>query len=544
MVNTSGRPNVQQAMPPFKTPLASNSLHRRHALIVLGGLLSGSSTLLSACSAPNARQHSVTPHQASTEWPPLDANDRPTLYRLVNRLTWGACDSELNLAAQMGAERYIRQQLNPGPPALLPPAAQKQIDELTISQKPLTVLLSDLDGLRQGDDKQPYQKELARLGREATTRHLLRALYSPQQLREHMTWFWLNHFNVHMHKHNIRALIGDYEERTLRPHALGRFRDMLGAVAHHPAMLRYLDNEQNAADRLNENYARELLELHTLGVDGGYTQRDVQELARVLTGHGTQHVDKTPKLRRELAGLYVREGAYEFNPARHDFGDKTVLGRTIRGKGAAELDEVLDQLAAHPATARFVSRKMASYLLADQPPPALVERMSSAFLSSNGHIGDTLKVLLSSPQFTQNEPGKFKDPMHFVLSAVRAAYDDKPVLNTNPIINWLNRMGEGLYNRPTPDGYPQTEDAWASSGQMAVRFDVARAIGTHNAGLFKTEDSPARGEQAAFPQLARASYYQYTRALLRDDTRKALDNTASPQDWNTLYLSSPEFQYR
>ena len=183
-------------------------------------------------------------------------------------------------------------------------------------------------------------------------------------------------------------------------------------------------------------------------------------------------------------------------------------------------------------------------MLADQPSPALVPRMSDAFLNSRGHIGETLKVLLHATAFTQGTPGKFKDPMHFVISAVRAAYDDKVVLNTNPVINWLNRMGEGLYNRQTPDGYPQTADEWSSSGQMAVRFEVAKAIGTHNAGLFKTDDDANRNEQATFPQLARASYYQYTNALLSEDSRKALDGTSSPQDWNTLYLSSPEFQYR
>lgn len=215
-------------------------------------------------------------------------------------------------------------------------------------------------------------------------------------------------------------------------------------------MLRYLDNDQNATNRINENHARELLELHTLGVDAGYTQRDVQELARVRTGHGVQHTNKTPHLRRELAGFYVRDGAYEFNPARHDFGDKTVPGRRIQGRGAAELDEVLDMLAIHPATARFVCCKMARYLLPDAPPEPLVRRMSAAFLSSQGHVGDTLNVLLAAPELTQTEPGKFKDPMHFVISALRAAYDDKVILNTTPIFNWLNRLGEGLYNRQTP----------------------------------------------------------------------------------------------
>lgn len=170
--------------------------------------------------------------------------------------------------------------------------------------------------------------------------------------------------------------------------------------------------------------------------------------------------------------------------------------------------------------------------------------MSDTFLASQGHIGETLKVLLNAPEFTQASPGKFKDPMHYVISALRTAYDDKVIRNTTPIFNWLNRLGEGLYNRQTPDGYPLTADAWSSSGQMAVRFEIARAIGTHSAGLFKSEDGNPSGEQAAFPQLARASYYQFTRAMLGPDTRQALDNTSSPQDWNTLYLSSPEFMYR
>ncbi len=526
--------------PPHPAP---PDLARRRTLLTLAaGATVSSCGLLSACAGqarPTTPDKRISAHPAATAVPG-DAR----LYTLVNRLSWGASDTELNLAQQLGPARYIAQQTASTPPAALPPAAQDQIDLLTISQKPLTALLADLETLKDANDKPPYQKELNRLAREAASRHLLRALYSPQQLREHMSWFWFNHFNVHQHKHNIRAMLGDYEERALRPHALGHFRDLLGAVTRHPAMLRYLDNEQNAVNHINENHARELLELHTLGVDAGYTQRDVQELARVLTGHGVQHGDKLPHLRRELAGLYVREGAYEFNPARHDFGDKTVLGRHIPGRGAVELNEVLDTLASHPATARFVCTKIARFLLSDTPPPSLVQRMSDAFLRSQGHIGETLTVLFNAPEFTQPTPGKFKDPMHYVISALRAAYDDKLIRNTTPIVNWLNRLGEGLYNRQTPDGYPATADAWSSSGQMAVRFEIARAIGTHSAGLFKSEDGSPGGEQAAFPQLARASYYQYTRALLGPDTRQALDNTSSPQDWNTLYLSSPEFMYR
>lgn len=533
---------VQHAMrhptPRLEAPIPS----RRKLLKLSAAAAVGPLKLLTGCASGPHRQASGVPGEVSART--TEAVSDARLYALVNRLSWGSSDAELNLAQRLGAARYIAQQIASGPTAVLPPAAQSQIDQLTISRKSLPALLVDLDALRDADDKQPYQKELNRLAREAASRHLLRALYSPQQLREHMSWFWFNHFNVHQHKHNIRAMLGDYEERALRPHALGRFRDLLGAVTRHPAMLRYLDNEQNAVNHINENHARELLELHTMGVDAGYTQRDVQELARVLTGHGIQHGDKPPHLRRELAGLYVREGIYEFNPARHDFGDKTVLSRHIPGRGAAELDDVLDTLANHPATARFVCTKIARFLLSDTPPPSLVQRMSDAFLRSQGHIGETLTVLFNAPEFTQPTPGKFKDPMHYVISALRAAYDDKLIRNTTPIVNWLNRLGEGLYNRQTPDGYPATADAWSSSGQMAVRFEIARAIGTHSAGLFKSEDGSPGGEQAAFPQLARASYYQYTRALLGPDTRQALDNTSSPQDWNTLYLSSPEFMYR
>jgi hypothetical protein len=424
-----------------------------------------------------------------------------------------------------------------------------------------------------------------------------------------MIWFWFNHFNVHQHKHNIRAMLGDYEEHAIRPQALGRFRDLLGNVVHHPAMLRYLDNEHNAVGRVNENFARELLELHTLGVEGGYAQRDVQELARVLTGHGVNLADEPPRPAREHAAGYVRSGLYEFRPVRHDGGEKTVLGRRIQAQGAGELDEVLDRLAVHPSTARFVSRKLARHLLADEPPAALVDAMAAEWARGGGQIADVLGVLLRAPVFVAPGATRFKDPMHFVVSAVRTCYAERVVLNTLPMQNWLNRLGEGLYNRQTPDGYPDGEAAWSSSGQMAARFDIARALGSGSAGLFKAErteraptmatlqmpaaaaitapmaaqaaqpaqpaqsaqsgqtaqtaqsaqtaqtaqsspmpaqtaqpdEPPAPREQPAFPQPARRLYYEIVRPLLSEPTRAALDSAASPQDWNTLFLSSPEF---
>jgi len=313
-------------------------------------------------------------------------------------------------------------------------------------------------------------------------------------------------------------------------------------VATHPAMLRYLDNDQNAAGRINENYARELMELHTLCVDGGYTQRDVQELARVLTGNGVNQGTTNPGLKKELQSYYVRRGLFEFNPARHDFGDKVLLGQPIRAKGLAELNEALDRLALHPSTARFISRKLAVYWLTDDPPAALVNRMAQAFEQSKGDIAATLKVLFSAPEFANASP-KFKDPMHYVVSAVRLAYDQKAILNVNPIFNWLNRMGEPLYGRVTPDGYPLNGHAWDSPGQMATRFEIAKAIGSGSAGLFKT-DGPQGQERAAFPQLSNALYFQSIAKTLQPATTKALDQAASPQEWNTFLLSSPEMMYR
>jgi uncharacterized protein (DUF1800 family) len=312
-------------------------------------------------------------------------------------------------------------------------------------------------------------------------------------------------------------------------------------------MLSYLDNAQNAAKHVNENYARELLELHTLGVDGGYTQRDVQELARVLTGFGVNlndpAVTEAPRLRRELAGQYVRDGLFEFNPNRHDYGDKQVLGRTIAGRGAVELDDVLDLLSRHPATARNVSRKLARFLVADAPPPALVDAMTREFLRSDGDIAAVLRVAVASPAFAASLHRDFKDPVHYVVSAVRLAYDSKPIVNAGPMVNWLNRLGEAPYNHPTPDGYSLAESAWDGPGQMAVRFEIAKAIGSGSAGLFRTE-GPNPSERPAFPQLANAMYYQSTQAGLAPATRQALDQAQSPQEWNLLLLSSPEFMMR
>ena len=519
-------------------------------------LCAGGPVWLSACAnssgpAASASASSALPASAQQGASTLDP------VGVLDRLSWGATSSAYEQIRAMGTARWIADQLQPDERVALPAAIQEQIATMSIERASLADLVyaleaqrKSLDAISDDDAKKAaqhdYQLELNRLAREAANRELLLDLYSPKQLQEQMTWFWVNHFNVYQHKHMIRAMLADYE-RGLRSHALGSFRDLLAASARHPAMLAYLDNAQNAAGHINENYARELLELHTLGVDGGYSQHDVQELARVLTGFGINNNDPAhsgpPRVHRALAGQYVRDGLFEFNPNRHDYGDKIVLGQTIRGRGAVELDEVLNLLSRHPATAHNISRKLARFLVADEPAPRLVAAMQQEFLRSDGDIAATLRAAFDSPEFASSLHAKFKDPMHFVVSAVRLAYDRKPIVNANPMIHWLNRLGEAPFNHTTPDGYSLGESAWDGPGQLAVRFEIAKAIGFGSAGLFRTEGSnPA--EKPAFPQLANAIYYESTQRSLAQSTREVLDQAVSPQEWNLLLLSSPEFMYR
>ena len=508
----------------------------------------GFAGLMAGCATPGTVVTSS--HLDQVGQPFESASER---FKILNRITWGINGSTAQFADGLGFDRYLERQLHPGP-VVLPSAVQAQIAAMTITQQPLPQLIENLEQRRKAADalsvdedkknaQQAYQQELNRLAKEAATRSVLRDLYSQNQLQEQMTWFWMNHFNVHQGKSNLRALMGDYEDHAIRPHALGKFRDLLSASVHHPAMLRYLDNEQNAVGHINENYARELMELHTLGVGSGYSQRDVQELARILTGVGVNIGTAMPNVRRELQTQYVHQGLFEFNPNRHDYGDKQFLGQTVRGRGIGELDEAIDRLSRSPATARFISRKLAIFFVEDEPPAMLIDQLAQTFQRTDGDIAATLNTLFHSTEFRRSLGREFKDPLHYVVSAVRLAYDDKPILNSGPILNWLNRMAEPLYGRQTPDGYPMVESAWASSGQMSTRFEIAKAIGSGSAGLFKT-DGPQPQEQAAFPQLSNALYFQYLQKTLGSATRQALDQATSPQEWNTFLLSSPEMMHR
>jgi uncharacterized protein (DUF1800 family) len=307
---------------------------------------------------------------------------------------------------------------------------------------------------------------------------LLRALESPRQLEEAMVDFWFNHFNVYQNKATLRVLVGHYEHHAIRPHAMGRFRDLLGATAHHPAMLYYLDNWQSVGPQarargrgLNENYARELMELHTLGVDGGYSQQDVTQLARMLTGWTI-----VPPARAGEFSAQAQQAGFWFNERLHDTGDKQWLGERIAPQGKAEGDRALDLLARHPATARHIAFKLAQYFVADQPDPALVERLAKVFLAEDGQVVPVLRALFASDAFWSPAAvgAKFKTPYHYAISTLRAG--GYGVENVLPIAGALGAQGMPLYRCQTPDGYKNTESAWLNPDGMSKRINFATQV--------------------------------------------------------------------
>jgi uncharacterized protein (DUF1800 family) len=324
---------------------------------------------------------------------------------------------------------------------------------------------------------------------------LLTDIYSQRQLQAVMTDFWLNHFNVYLKKGQFAPwYLVDYQQNVIAPHAMGKFEDLLLATAKSPAMLFYLDNHSSigphslAAERaqanpaaknkdpgLNENYARELMELHTLGVDGGYTQKDVTEVAKVFTGWTIED---------------PRKGAgFTFNERRHEPGPKYVLGRTIQENGEQEGLAVLHQLASSPATAHHLSQQLAERFVSDTPPPALVDRMAKTYLHSDGDIRQVLRTMFTSPEFWSREAyrAKVKTPEEFVLSAVRATGGEveRPAI----VLNAMNQLGMPFYGCQTPNGYSWTAGAWVNSGDLLTRINIALALAGHKLGTATDMDA-------------------------------------------------------
>ncbi len=418
---------------------------------------------------------------------------------------------------------------------------------------------------------------------ELTQAKLLRAIYSERQLDEVMTDFWFNHFNVFINKGSDKFLLTSYERDVIRAHALGKFEDLLVATAQSPAMMFYLDNwlsvgpdsevglgiaprygknnhghshgpqtppakgKGKAASGLNENYGRELMELHTLSVNGGYSQKDVTEVAKVFTGWTIEQ----PK----------KGGGFRFDPRMHEPGSKIVLGHKIKEDGEKEGLEVLRLLARNPKTAHFISLKLAMRFVADDPPPALVDRMTQTFLKKHGDIREVLRTLFSSPEFWSPEAyrAKVKTPLEFVVSAVRAS--GARVDDTRALLGTLNNMGMSPYGMQPPTGYSMKADTWVNSSALLGRMNFAlslaagriRGVLVDSVQLVSGTQDPQQALTALENLLLAGDVSKQTHETISqqlDDpkiTQQKLDDAKRPPNVAAiagLILGSPEFQRR
>jgi uncharacterized protein (DUF1800 family) len=537
------------------------------------------SVLATTAFAQNNRSTPVT-HREQTA-------DQQVLHAL-NRLGFGPRPGDIESVRSMGVDRWIERQLEPSKisdPNIAPlltrfPLIQQDQNTLAHSYTEfiraramrraatrdtnMVVTAADSAAFREG------RQQLVQLGGQIEASHIARAVVSERQLQEVMTDFWENHFNVYIRKGAVEPYYLVEYDRVIRDHALGKFRDLLGVVAHSPAMLFYLDNAQSRANPdattlatpranrrlrtqntqpkratgLNENYGRELLELHTLGVDGGYTQQDVIGVARALTGW---------TIRPPAQG-----GGFLFRREWHDAGEKVVLGHTLAaGRAEDEGEEVLDILARHPATARFIALKLARRFVSDSPPPSLVDRAARTFTKTEGDIREVVRVIVTSPEFFSASAyrAKVKSPFELVVSTARAlgAHPD----TTFASVVAVRYLGAPIFGHQAPNGYPETGDAWMNAGAILNRINFGMSVaggrlpGSTAAGIPWADSlqHAARSTQvdAVIRTLLGGAASPETRAVLISGTNPLANANETPRGFAQivgLALGAPEFQRR
>ncbi|HEY9226596.1 MAG TPA: DUF1800 domain-containing protein [Gemmatimonadaceae bacterium] len=523
----------------------------------------------------------------------------------INRLGFGPRPGQFSQISAIGVDRWIAQQLAPA--TVADTFADRWLASFETQRKQPFELLADhpdpqeliqrftqrrvangvqLAGTAQGFSSsdsallRSAQQASQRLAAQIPAARLLRAAASERQLQEVMTDFWENHFSVFVGKSPNRYSMIEYDRDVIRPRALGKFRDLLGAVAKSPQMLFYLDNWQSGVDSLhpnvmeqriesrrktsadpvaqtlatlprrrprglNENYARELMELHTLGVDGGYTQKDVQEVARALTGWTID----APQL----------GGAFVFRPELHDAGEKVVLGVTLpAGRGIEDGEQVLDLLARAPATARFISTKLARRFVSDDPPPALVERCAATFEKSDGDIAETVRCIVTAPEFFSRAAyrAKVKTPFELVASVMRvigASPDTTP-----RSAGLVGQLGQPIFGRQTPDGWSERGDAWMNSGAVLNRINLGFRVAGNQVPGVRLAQWPAMARLRSLPLEAQVDGVidELLGGDVSADTRRILITGQNPVGPGAppqlsglpmlvgLALGSPEFQRR
>ncbi len=543
------------------------------------------------------------------------AADTDTVVHVLNRLGYGPRPGDVDRVKQIGVAAYIEQQLHPertpdtalaqrlaafptiglstqeiardyyGPAEAIRRAEQQAAGRAGQPATPPATMTGDTMMMGQpapptrqqaSPELQAARQKEQQILQDLMQARLVRAITSEHQLEETLVDFWFNHFNVFSGKNQVRVYLTEYERESIRPHVLGNFRDMLGAVAQSPAMLTYLDNFQNvdpkAAQRqaheqlarqqqtaargrgragarqqtneqreqqeqrlmqarnrgLNENYARELMELHTVGVDAGYSQADVVAVARAFTGW---------TIDRPRDG-----GVFQFNAQMHDNDPKVVMGTRITGGGKKDGEAVLDLLANHPATAKFIATKLARRFVSDEPPASVVDRAAKVFLSSKGDLREVTRSIVTSPEFFSAEArrAKVKTPLEFVASAVRASGANVTVVQ--PLVQALRDQGMPLYGAQPPTGWGDTAEDWVNTGALLKRLNFAIELA---GGRF-------RGVRVNVRQLAPDTSEATRDALITTlitspvstITRDTLSKAESPQHLIALTLGSPEFQKR
>jgi uncharacterized protein (DUF1800 family) len=530
---------------------------------------------------------------------PARPDDR-TIVHVLNRIGFGPAPGDIERVRRIGLDKYIEQQLQP---ERIPDAAMTArlagFDSLTKSSRELAEnyfipALMERQRAKQQAAAQPPDSDADKRAMrtpaqieamqgerqvfvELAQQKVLRAAYSERQLEEVLADFWFNHFNVFAGKGQVRLYLTEYERDTIRPHVLGTFRDLLGATAQSPAMLFYLDNWQSSAPEgsptaaaqrqpanrpgmrpgqfgrrvlparprtiadlppaaqnrrprgLNENYARELMELHTLGVDGGYTQKDVQEVARAFTGWTIAN----PR----------QGGGFHFEPRMHDDGEKMVLGHRIKaGGGQRDGEQVLDILATHPSTARFIATKLARRFVADDPPAALVDRAAARFRATGGDIREVVRTIVTSPEFFAQSAyrAKVKTPFEFVASAVRAASVD--TVNAQPMVQAMRDLGMAPYQCQPPTGYADRADAWVNTGALLNRMNFA--VSLTNGKMRGARGSGAPPAAVSLETSRDTVIGQVLAGDISETTRSTVAKATQPSQAVALLLGSPEFQRR
>ncbi len=472
---------------------------------------------------------------------PLSHDQR--IVHFLNRTSFGPTRTDFERAHRLGLRVYLDEQLRPET------LADNALDAKLAGLK--TMRLSSRELIELYPPPRVAREQAAGPGMmanqamqaprmiifELQQARLLRSLYSRRQLYEIMVDFWTNHFNVFSAKGADRWLTTAYDRDTIRPHALGKFKDLLRATAQSPAMLFYLDNWMSAGPDsqgarmggpnnrrrgLNENYARELMELHTLGVDGGYTQKDIVEVARCFTGWTIRQ----PR----------QHGEFTFAPRLHDDGEKLVLGTPIAsGRGIEDGLQVIDLLARHPATARFIAAKLVRRFVADEPPPTLVDKAADSIRRSDGDIPSVLRTIIDSPEFfaPENYRAKVKKPLEFVASAIRAVGAETAI--SRQLLRYLGRMGEPLFLAQPPTGYPDVANSWISADMLLTRMNFAADLVSNRLPGSRVNSTVFEGKEAFLHLIAPEGFSPVTRSVLAD----SLGEQAF-----ALAIAAPEFQRR